>query len=154
MKTNDEILARYLSDDSVDFFSAQRLALLCMLPFDMAKTYLEASYVTASEDGTLPEEEKWVENFDIKKQITDLLPSLHTALNKGDNMYVLEGILYLKAWIWAIDEEFHTEIEPYFEPGAIEDYGKELLNKISNHFGYKPTIEDIAFEEVEENKEE
>jgi len=152
MKTNEQILERYLSPDSVDIFNAQRISLLCMLPYLMAKPYLEASYVTAYEDGSLPEEERWIEGVDINKQILDFLPDAYKALEVTNEMECLEGLLYLKSWIWAVDEEFHGVIEPLFEEDLL-DKGKSILDAISTHFGYSPTIQDIDFEEIPKEEE-
>jgi len=147
MKTSEQILERYLSQDSVDFFSAQRRALLGMLPFEMAKPYLDPSFVKATEDGTLPEEEKWIEGHDINKQILAVIPSVYKALYAGDEVSVSEGLLYLNAWIWAIDEEFHSVIAPLYDTD-VTDEGKALLDGIAEHFGYVPFIEDVDYEEV------
>ena len=155
MKTNEEILARYLSPESVDIFGAQRIALLCMLPFEMAKPYLHPDYVKASEDDSLPEDEAWRESVDIKEQILVFMPLAYESLKQGNEMETLEGLLYLKSWIWAVDEEFHDEIAPMFEEDFL-DQGKGIIDKIANHLGYIPVIQDVDFEEVpeEESKDE
>ena len=154
MKTNEEILARYSSDESDDFFGAQKSALLCMLPLEIAAPYLNPAYVEASKDGSLPEDERWVENFDVKEQVLEVIPDLYEAIKLGDMMHAVEGLLYLKAWIWATDTEFHDVIHPMYE-GPVDDSGsKDLTDLIAKHYNYQPTIEDVDFEEIEEDKKE
>lgn len=151
-RTNEEILERYLSDESEDMLGAQRLALLCLLPFEMAKPYLTPSYVKAHEDGTLPEDELWGgSNFDAKENILAFLPDIYKMFNDRTTpeASLVEGLLHLKALVWVVDGDFHEELESLFV-GDPQDEGKIILDKIASHFGYTPIIEDVAFEEVPE----
>jgi hypothetical protein len=150
MKTSEEILERYLSEESADFYGSQRLALLCLLPFEMAKPYLTPAYVKEHEEGTLPEDEQWEgEKFDAKANILAFLPDIYKWINSPTTSIATlqEALLHLKALVWVVDEPFHDTLEPLYI-GDPQDEGKIILDKISEHFGYVPTIQDTDFEEV------
>jgi len=155
MKTSEEILERFLSAESADFFTAQRSVLMGALPYEMAKPHLDQSYVQQIEDGTLPDEEKWEENFVAKEQILELIPILYKALQTGNGAIVAEGLLYMKACVWMDDDKLYSEIEPMYQEDNL-DLGKSIIDKIATHYGHKPSIEDVAFEEIpaEESKDD
>ncbi len=145
MKTNEQILERYLSQESVDFFGTQRQILLCLLPYKMAKPYLDENYVMQHDNDTLPEDERWLEDADVKQQILDFLPGMYAFVYKGDTVSVTQGMAALKAWLWVYDEPFLDELL-----SEINDHcdDRDILQMISTHIGYTPIIEDIAFEEL------
>jgi len=147
MKTQEEILARYQADESADFFGAQRLALLCLLPYEAAKPYLHPDYVKGVEDDTLPEEEKWKEGFDPKEDILEFIPQLYLGIQAGDQLWAMQSLLYVKSWIWATEPELYDKIAPEYE-GDFLDCGKGIVDKLATHFNYKPDIEEVPFEEV------
>lgn len=150
MKTSKEILERYLSEESADVFNAQRLALLCLLPFEMAKPYLSDDYIQAQETGMLPEDETWEgENFNPKSNILLFIPSIYELFeNKSTSpAAIMESLLYLKSLIWVVDEPFHDELASLYL-GDPQDEGKLLLDKVAKHFGWTPTVEDCEFEEI------
>jgi hypothetical protein len=150
MKTSKEILERYLSEESADLFNAQRLGLLCLLPFDMAKPYLSDDYIHAQESGMLPEDETWEgENFKPTSAILLYIPGIYEMFeNKSTSpATIMESLLYLKALVWVVDEPFHDELAPLYL-GDPQDEGKIILDKVAKHFGWTPTIEDCDFEEI------
>jgi len=148
MKTNQEILDRYLSNEVDDLFEAQKTALICMLPYDMAKPYLDDVYRQQHEDGTLPEGERWTDEWDLKGQILDFLPQIYKTLATGDDFNTSIGLLYIKTWIWAEDESFFDIVEPLYDKLAKRSDIKELLDIISKHYGYEESVTDIPFEEL------
>lgn len=149
MKTPEQILERYLSPVSRDFFVAQRSILLTLLPFSMAKPFLDAGYVDEHENGSLPEDELWLENIDVKEQIMKFFPEMYKIVGTEDTVSIIKGFLCLKTWIWVLDDEFYEEMEFSFEEGLMNNKDS-VLKKIANRFGYTPVIEDIEFEEISE----
>lgn len=150
MKTHDEILERYLSEESADAFSAQKLALLCLLPYEMAKPHLTPEYVNAADAGTLSEEEQWQEGLDPKESILSTLPEFYKAISNLDtvNMFLLmEAFLHIKALVWVLDESVHDEISELYV-GDPAETSKQILDRVSTLVGYIPYIEDADFEEV------
>ena len=155
MKNNQEILERYLSAESADIFNAQRLALLCLLPFDMAKPYLAKDYIEDYESGNLPDDEGWEgENFDPKANILLIIPELYRAFgNKSTAIANLaESLLHLRSLLWVVDEPFLNEIDHLFV-GDPQDEGKLILDKVAFHFGWTPPIDDVEFEEISDSEE-
>ncbi len=145
MKTNEEILERYKSPDTIDVFNIQKDLLLTLLPFEMAKPYLDANYVAGYDD--LPEDEKWDDNFDAGEQLMLFLPLMHKLVSKDNFVEIRKGLLAMRTFIWVADEAFYNEIESFFYSFNLDDLD-DVLKKISNHFGYTPIIEDIPFEEI------
>jgi hypothetical protein len=151
MKTPEQILERYLSPASRDFFNAQRTVLMTLLPFKMAKPFLDPGYVEEAEKGSLPEDELWIEDIDPKEQLMKFFPEMHKIVGTEDTVSIIKGFLCIKTWIWVIDDQFFDHMELSFDESLLDnkDY---ILKKIADHYGYKPTIEDIEFEEIENDK--
>ena len=147
MKTPEQILERYLSPVSRDFFTAQRAVLLTLLPFKMAKPFLDSGYVEQHENGTLPEDELWLDNVDAKEQMMNFFPEMYKIVGTEDTVSILKGFLCIKTWMWILDDEFYDSMELAFDDGLMNNKDF-VLKKIANHFGYKPSIEDIEFEEI------
>lgn len=145
MKTNEEILARHNSDESIDVFNIQRDILLSLLPFEMAKDYLDKSYVQGYEE--LPEEEKWEDNFRADEQIMFMLPLAHKIITTSNIMEITRCLLALKALIWVADEAFHDKIATFYDQFDLNNVDV-LVEDISKHFKYEPTIQNIDFEEI------
>lgn len=145
MKTNEEILERYKSLETIDVFNTQKDLLLSLLPFEMAKPYLDANYVATYDD--LPEDEKWEENFNAGEQLMLFLPLMHKLISHDNFVEIRKGLLALKTFIWVADEEFYNTIEHYFNALTLDEVD-EMLTKVNSHFGYTPIIEDIPFEEI------
>jgi hypothetical protein len=148
MKTNEQILERYLSQESVDFFGTQRQLLLCLLPYKLAKPYLDENYVMQHDNDTLPEDERWLEGGDLKKQLMDFMPGLDKAIHKGASGDIVQGFLALRVWLWVMEDEIYPEIEKDLNGELLADQKEDLFKRIANHIGYKPIVEDIAFEEL------
>lgn len=155
MRTQEEILERYTSEDSEDMFNAQRTALLCMLPYEVAKPHLDPIYVAKHDGGELPEDEVWKEEWDVKEQILDFLPHLYSSLATGNSFELSVGLCYLRTWTWAEDDAFYNEVSEAF--GEVVTFGafREVLNRIAEHYGYEPPIVDTPFMEIvkDENDE-
>jgi hypothetical protein len=147
MKTKDEVLERFLSPDSQDFFNCQRSILINFLSFEMAKTYLDPGYIQAFEEGTLPEDEMWEEDVDPKEKLMEFLPEMYKVLYKGDEMHLTQGLYVIKTLIWMLDDKFSETMEEYFDED-MADQADFILTETSKHFGYKPHVEDIEFEEI------
>lgn len=147
MRTNEQILERHQSEESEDFFNIQRSILLCLLPFELAKPYLQEEYVKGHEDGSLPEDERWNEDIDVKAQMMTFMPDLQNFIYKGDTSGIVQGFLALRVWLWVIDEDFYDEVKDELI-NTVEESPEDLFRKISRHIGFSPAIEDIAFEEI------
>jgi hypothetical protein len=147
MKTNEEILERYNSPEVIDVFNIQKDLLLTLLPFELAKPYLDANYVASYDD--LPEDEKWDDNFNAGEQLMLFLPLMHKLVSKDNFVEIRKGLLAMRTFIWVADEAFFNEIDPFFQSYNLDDLD-DVLKKVSNHFGYTPIIEDIPFEEIPE----
>lgn len=147
MKTPEQILERYLSPVSRDFFTAQRSVLLTLLPFRLARPFLDEGYVEEYDKGSLPTDELWLENIDVNDQVMRFLPHMFRIVGTEDTVSILRGFLSLKSWIWALDDQFYDDMELYFDDGLINNKDF-ILKEIANHFGYKPSVEDIEFEEI------
>ena len=147
MKTNEEILERFLSPLSADFFNAQRTVLINLLPFDMAKPYLDENYVSEHEAGTLPEDERWEESNDPKTLLMEHLAEMHKLIRSGDEMRLSSGLQWLKGLLWVVDADFYDRIHVLFGKDEVSMVDSSL-KEISDHFGYKPIIEDVEFEEI------
>jgi hypothetical protein len=145
MKTHEEILERYKSNDSIDFFNMQRNILLSLRPFELAKPYLDANYVQGYND--LPEGEKWYENFRADEQILIFLPVVHKLISKDNPIETTKALLALKSLVWVADETFYNEIASFYEEMDLSNVDA-FVNKVSKHFNYVPIIEDIEFEEI------
>lgn len=146
MKTNEQILERHNSDESIDIFNIQRDILLSLLPFEMAKPYLDGKYVQGYDD--LPEDEKWNENFRADEQILIFLPVVHKLISSNNTLEITKALLGLKALIWVADEEFHNNyLAPFYEQFDLNNVD-DFVDTISKHFNYVPIIENIAFEEI------
>jgi hypothetical protein len=146
LRTNEEILERYASEDSFDIFNAQRTALLCMLPYEVAKPRLDPVYVEKHEKGELLEDEVWKDGWDIKDQILDYLPHMYKSLKARNTFELSVGVCYLKTWVWAEDPTFYDVIHHMFEVDNID--GKIITDAIAKHYGYEDSITDIPFEEI------
>jgi hypothetical protein len=148
MKTNEQILERYNSDDSIDFFGTQKQILLCVLPYKLAKPFLDENYVMEHDNDTLPEDERWVEGGDLKKQLMDFMPGLDIAIHKGASVDIVQGFLALRSWLWIMEDEIYPEIEKDLKGELLPEQREDLFKKIATHIGYKPIIENIEFEEI------
>jgi hypothetical protein len=113
----------------------------------MAKPYLDDNYVSGYDD--LPEDEKWDDNFNASEQLMIFLPLMHKLVSKNNFVEIRKGLLAIRSFIWVIDEEFFNEVDPFFASHDLDDLD-DFIKKVSNHFGYTPIIEDIAFEELPE----
>lgn len=147
MKTNDQILERYNSEEAVDFFNIQRNVLLCLLPYKMAKPHLDEDYVMGHDNDTIPEDERWMDNVDIRQQMMDFMPKLHGFVYKGDTANISQGFLALRVWLWALEEEIYDLVEDQLM-FTVNDSPEDLFQLISKSIGYKPAIEDISFIEL------
>lgn len=147
MKTNEEILERYKSPETIDLFNVQKDILLTLLPYEMAKDYLDANYVATYDD--LPDDEKWEDNFNAGEQLMLFLPLMHKLVSNANFVEIRKGLLAMRTFIWVIDEEFFNEVDSFFASHDLNDLD-DFLKKVSNHFGYTPTIENIEFEEIPE----
>jgi len=152
VRTNEEILERHASEDSFDIFNAQRTALLCMLPYEIAKPHLDPVYVQKHEDGTLQDDEKWKEGWDVKDQIIDYLPHMYKAMRAHNDFEISVGVCYLRIWVWTEDSSFYDVIDHMFESEML-DAGL-LTNAIAKHYGYEDSITDIPFEEINTDEDE
>jgi hypothetical protein len=148
MKTNEQILERHNSEDSLDFFNTQRQLLLCVLPYKMAKPYLDENYVMEHDNDTLPEDERWKEDTDLKEQLMTFMPGLDKAIHRGSTVDIVQGFLALRTWLWVLEDELYPEIEQQLLSGDSPNEAEDLFKKIANHLGYKPVIEDVEFEEI------
>lgn len=145
MKTNEEILERYKSPETIDVFNIQKDLLLTLLPFELAKPYLDANYVATYDD--LPEDEKWEDNFNAEEQLMLFLPLMHKLVSNSNFIEIRKGLLAVRTFIWVIDDKFFNEIDHFFISHDLNDLD-DFLKKVSNHFGYTPIIEDVEFEEI------
>jgi predicted HAD superfamily phosphohydrolase len=134
MKTNEEILERYNSPETIDLFNIQKDLLLTLLPFELAKPYLDANYVASYDD--LPEDEKWEDNFNAGEQLMLFLPLLHKLVSNSNFVEIRKGLLAVRTFIWVIDEEFFNEVDPFFSSHDLNDLD-DFLKKVSKHFGYE-----------------
>ncbi len=153
MRTKEEIFARYQSDETEDMFGAQKTALLCMLPYEMAKPHLDPIYVEKHEKDELPEDERWKEDWDIKDQIIDFLPEIYRDLKKNDTYNVAIGFCYLRSWLWVDNPSFFDIIEPMFKEGGPAD-AKPIVDSIARFYGYEEPITEVPFEEIADNDTE
>lgn len=147
MKNNDEILERYLSDKSADFFGVQRQTLLALLPYKMAKPYLDSNYVMEHDNYELPEDEYWKDDTNAKDQLMSFMPVFYTYVHKGDVPNVVQGFLAIKVWLWVIDDGFYEEVESELI-NTVNESPEDLYYRVAKHIGYTPIIENIEFEEL------
>lgn len=145
MKTNEEILERYLSPETIDTFNIQRDILVSLMPFEMAKPYLDPDYVQHYQD--LPDDEKWDENFRADEQILIFLPVVYKVIRTDNIPEITKALLALKTLIWVADNTYYEEIASFFSESDLSNVD-DFVYRVSKHFNYVPIIEDIAFEEI------
>lgn len=145
-KTTEQIIERIASPETIDFFNIQRNILITFLPYELAKPYLDDSYVENYD--SLPKDEKWKDE-DPQTKLMEFLPLVYKETSRSNFIEMRQALLVLKVLVWLLDDEFYSEIEPFYSKFDLDD-ADDVLKKVSNHFGYKPIIEDIPFEEIPE----
>ena len=123
MRTNEEILARYL-DRSEDVLGWASGDLLAMLPYEVAKPHLK-------EDVT---EARWAEvqkpntREAILAQLKNYMPFAWGKANDMRGLSANRSIDHMRNWVWLLGDEFPDHIE-------YEHYGKEILIALCEKYG-------------------
>ncbi|AXQ68437.1 hypothetical protein HOT99_gp180 [Caulobacter phage CcrBL10] len=129
-RSTAEIIARIeaLENDLSDFFGFQKGDLICYLPFDDAKRWLNDK---ASADA-------WEPNVNtpeaIKSSIYDYMSFAWDKANNCRGLSAGRSIDHMKAWLWLLGED-----EAWVEALRLDNYnmyGKPQLRAICERFGW------------------
>jgi hypothetical protein len=137
MKTQEEILKRINDPKYQDLFGTQTSDLVSFLTFDNAKQFLKEEFVTEVEKGN----KTWEQKTDAKKEILGYLPFAYEKAEGQRGLSAVRSLLHMKSWIWLDgghgyeNDGFSDEICDMMEES--NDYGIEVLDKISKHYGYE-----------------
>lgn len=102
------------------------------MTFDNAKQHLQDEYIKEVESG----EESWEMETDPVKKILDYLGFAYGKVEDERSLSAERSIYHMLAWVWLTgDDKFFKEIES--EADHYTDYGKAILDKIANKYGYK-----------------
>lgn len=130
MRTDTEILERMETVKENDSLGFQRSDLINFLSFEAAKPFLK--------DGVTEEEWKKVmqskERDAVLKTIKGYMSFAWDKANNYRGLSAGRSINHFISWIWMIDEEFCKVIEDEYE-NNYQYYGKDILQKICEHFG-------------------
>lgn len=136
MKTDDEILARISEIKDDDFFGFQSGDLISVLPWGCAKEFFKKEFVDKVESGQEKYEPSKRDAESVKAAILAYMPFAWDKAENERGISSLRSIDHMRAWLFLLgDESSHllafTETEDNYSP-----YGKPILRKICEHFGW------------------
>lgn len=128
IRTEEEVLAKFLEVKEEDFFGFKTNDLLERLPFKFIKQYLK-------EDAT---EEKWEEvrqpltRESILKAMEEYMPFAWEKANNCRGLSAGRSMAHFMMWTWLLCDDF-GDLEEY------EYYGKDNLVKLCEFYGWDHT---------------
>lgn len=134
MKNIDEIKDKIEVGFKDDFFEFGIRDIIEALPFEDAKPYLTADFVSQPDA-----EEEW-EQLRLKSAddvLTKMKDYLSFAYDKAHNQRGLSAdrsIRHFIAWAWLINDDFHQELVDLYD-NSYDDYGLSILHRIKEWLG-------------------
>ncbi|AFU87414.1 hypothetical protein CcrSwift_gp244 [Caulobacter phage CcrSwift] len=135
-RSTADIIARIkvLEEDPTDFFGFQANDLVCYLPFEAAKPWL-------NENAT---PEVWTPNVNtpeaIKQVILDYMEFAWDKANNRRGLSAGRSLDHMKAWLWMLDED--AAWVAALKLSDYTHYGKPQLRAICKRFGWDWTAWD------------
>ena len=123
MRTDDEILARIETVKGDDWIGVQVSDLLCRLPFEKARPYLEPE---ATPDG-------WKiagrDRESLLAKMLDYMPFAWEKANNGRGLSADRSMDHYSAWVWLAGDDL-GDLTKY------RHYGKDNLCRICKHYDW------------------
>jgi hypothetical protein len=123
MRTQDEIVARYLERKPEDPFANEVDIYLSFMDYSHAKPFIKDTVT----------EEEWEENYPVTDPRKEMIAYMPFAWDKANNcrgLSAMRSLQHYQAWLWLDDDE---KIWPTLE--EYQHYGKEHLVTICEYLG-------------------
>lgn len=123
MRTDEEILVRIKSLESVDFFGFETTDLIVRLPFDKATPFLKPEATEANWEQAPRDRES------LLKEMQEYMPFAWEKANDGRGLSAGRSMAHYSAWTWLAGDDL-GELKDY------QFYGKDNLVRICQHYGW------------------
>jgi hypothetical protein len=128
MKSQEEIVERYLQRKDEDFFGFETHEYLKALEFVHAQPYLKPE-ATAKAWG----EPVYKTDDDVLREIKDYIGFAYDKAHSERGISANRSIQHYIAWTWLIDEEFSQVLDNEYRSN-YDHYGLPILNMICEHY--------------------
>jgi hypothetical protein len=123
MRTDEEILDRINEVKSRDFLGFETMDLISVLPFEHAKQYLSPE-VTEGEWQPEPRDRD-----SVIARMLDYMPFAWDKANNFRGISAGRSMCHYNSWIWLAGDDLGDMTD-------YENYGKDNLERICNHYGW------------------
>lgn len=123
MRTDEEIIERIKAVQDRDFFGFEVLDLVIRLPFEKAKDFLKVE-ASESEWEVYPRDRE-----SLVQQMLDYMPFAWGKANNKRGLSAGRSLAHYQSWSWLAGDDLGDFTNYQF-------YGKDILVKICNHYGW------------------